>query len=35
MTEFIGVYGASGKTFVLQHLEYRMIAEKLENIVFK
>jgi len=27
--------GASGKTFVLQHLEYRMIAEKLENIVFK
>lgn len=27
--------GASGKMFVLQHLEYRMIAEKLENIVFK
>ncbi|MCH7385313.1 glycosyltransferase family 4 protein [Acinetobacter dispersus] len=27
--------GTSGKQFVLQHLEYRMIAEKLENIVFK
>ena len=27
--------GASGKQFVLQHLEYAMIAEKLENIVFK
>lgn len=27
--------GTSGKQFVLQHLEYAMIAEKLENIVFK
>lgn len=27
--------GANGKQFVLQHLEYGMIAEKLENIVFK
>lgn len=27
--------GVSGKQFVLQNLEYAMIAEKLENIVFK
>lgn len=27
--------GSNGKQFVLQHLEYAMIAEKLENIVFK
>lgn len=27
--------GANGKQFVLQNLEYAMIAEKLENIVFK
>lgn len=27
--------GLNGKSFVLQHLEYAMIAEKLENIVFK
>nr|WP_228136220.1 glycosyltransferase family 4 protein [Acinetobacter calcoaceticus] len=27
--------GANGKQFVLQNLEYGMIAEKLENIVFK
>lgn len=27
--------GANGKQFVLQSLEYAMIAEKLENIVFK
>ncbi len=27
--------GSNGKQFVLQHLEYAMIAEKLENIIFK